>query len=176
MKGRERPCSIRRRLRSSRNVLQRSVELATQSGHSSGHRRRLRSCARSPPSLFKTWTGLKDHGGFILPLSKLLMHIAARPERMDVLVECAGRGERTARAPGSGPALQKAKRFKLHPLSGYGLFKTLSRPSPSSVASVMSSYLSTPCSRSCDFSSSSVIISLRRFCGINLPSRMSVRL
>jgi hypothetical protein len=33
MKGRERPCSIRRRLRSSLNVLQRSVELATQSGH-----------------------------------------------------------------------------------------------------------------------------------------------
>uniref|UniRef100_UPI001AEC1853 hypothetical protein n=1 Tax=Bradyrhizobium sp. URHD0069 TaxID=1380355 RepID=UPI001AEC1853 len=28
MKGRERPCSIRRRLRSSQNVLQRSVELA----------------------------------------------------------------------------------------------------------------------------------------------------
>jgi hypothetical protein len=34
MKGRERPCSIRRRLRSSQNVLQRSVELATQSGRS----------------------------------------------------------------------------------------------------------------------------------------------
>ena len=34
MKGRERPCSIRRRLRSSQNVLQRSVELARQSGRS----------------------------------------------------------------------------------------------------------------------------------------------
>ena len=34
MKGRERPCSIRRRLRSSQNVLQRSVELAAQSGRS----------------------------------------------------------------------------------------------------------------------------------------------
>lgn len=33
MKDRERPCSIRRRLRSSPNVLQRSVEPATQSGH-----------------------------------------------------------------------------------------------------------------------------------------------
>src|SRR4030081_1020902 len=32
MKGRERPCSIRHRLRSSQNVLQRSVELAAQSG------------------------------------------------------------------------------------------------------------------------------------------------
>src|SRR5258707_5332623 len=30
MKGRERPCSIRRRLRSSQNVLQRSVELASE--------------------------------------------------------------------------------------------------------------------------------------------------
>src|ERR1700710_102632 len=37
MKGRERPCSIRRRLRSSLNVLQRSVELATQSGRLSPH-------------------------------------------------------------------------------------------------------------------------------------------
>jgi hypothetical protein len=34
MKGGERPCSIRRRLRSSQNVLQRSVELAAKSGHS----------------------------------------------------------------------------------------------------------------------------------------------
>src|SRR3982075_788330 len=34
MKGRERPCSIRHRLRSSQNVLQRSVELAQQSGRS----------------------------------------------------------------------------------------------------------------------------------------------
>jgi hypothetical protein len=33
MKGRERPCSIRRQLRSSQNVLQRSVEPAAQSGH-----------------------------------------------------------------------------------------------------------------------------------------------
>ena len=32
MKGRERPCAIRRRLRSSQNVLQRSVELAVKSG------------------------------------------------------------------------------------------------------------------------------------------------
>jgi hypothetical protein len=34
MKGGERPCPIRRRLRSSQNVLQRSVELAAKSGHS----------------------------------------------------------------------------------------------------------------------------------------------
>src|SRR5712671_4105991 len=33
MKGRERPCSIRHRLRSSQNVLQRSVELAPKSAH-----------------------------------------------------------------------------------------------------------------------------------------------
>src|ERR1700716_2369912 len=33
MKGRERPCSIRHRLKSSQNVLQRSVELAARSGH-----------------------------------------------------------------------------------------------------------------------------------------------
>src|SRR3981189_2083303 len=36
MKGRERPCSIRHRLRSSQNVLQRSVELATHFGHLAG--------------------------------------------------------------------------------------------------------------------------------------------
>jgi hypothetical protein len=34
MKGPERPCSIKPQLRSSRNVLQRSVEPATQGGHS----------------------------------------------------------------------------------------------------------------------------------------------
>src|SRR3984957_14314486 len=34
MKGRESPCSIRRRLRSLQNVLQRSVELAPRSSHS----------------------------------------------------------------------------------------------------------------------------------------------
>src|SRR5665213_633975 len=34
MKGPERPCSIRRLLRSSQNVLQRSVELTAQNGHS----------------------------------------------------------------------------------------------------------------------------------------------
>ena len=37
MKGRERPCSIRRRLRSSQNVLQRSVELAAKTGSGAGH-------------------------------------------------------------------------------------------------------------------------------------------
>ena len=41
MKGRERPCSIRRRLRSSLNVLQRSVELAARSGHSGVIRRNI---------------------------------------------------------------------------------------------------------------------------------------
>src|SRR3982074_945977 len=36
MKGRERPCSIRNRLIRSQNVVQRSVELAAQSGHRPG--------------------------------------------------------------------------------------------------------------------------------------------
>ena len=55
-------------------------------------------------------------------------------------------------------------------------FRTLSRPSPSSVANLISPKFSTDCSRNCDFNSSSVIISLCRFCGIILPSRMSFRL
>jgi len=55
MKGRERPCSIRRRLRSSQNVLQRSVELAAQPGHAAVVRRRLllgveRTCRFSEPT------------------------------------------------------------------------------------------------------------------------------
>src|SRR5258708_25054588 len=37
MKDRERPCSIRPQLRSSQNVLQRSVEPAAQSGHTPKH-------------------------------------------------------------------------------------------------------------------------------------------
>src|SRR5690349_1832681 len=52
MKGRERPCSIRRRLRSSQNVLQRSVELATQSEHwgvNVGVPMCLNRTARRPP-------------------------------------------------------------------------------------------------------------------------------
>ena len=45
MKGRERPCAIRRRLRSSLNVLQRSVELAARSSRS-GPSRRLKLIPR----------------------------------------------------------------------------------------------------------------------------------
>jgi Integrase core domain len=41
MKGRERPCSIRHRLRSLQNVLQRSIELTAQSGQSAKRRCRL---------------------------------------------------------------------------------------------------------------------------------------
>jgi hypothetical protein len=58
MKGRERPCSIRRRLRSSLNVLQRSVELATQSGH------RARRLTLNGPGRYPQWSlmGAVDGG------------------------------------------------------------------------------------------------------------------
>jgi hypothetical protein len=68
MKGRERPCSIRRRLRSSQNVLQRSVELAAQSGRcirkrleSGSGRGRLAAHSRKPRH--QCFGGVCEHPG-----------------------------------------------------------------------------------------------------------------
>src|SRR5271168_3622245 len=59
MKGRERPCSIRPQLRSSQNVLRRSVEPAAQSCHSSKGSRLIG--AQQPISL--SFATLKKHLG-----------------------------------------------------------------------------------------------------------------
>src|SRR5215213_2279930 len=69
MKGRERPCSIRRRLRSSQNVLQRSVAFLTQLGHHDGPI--LRALGRSSS---KPMNDEMRESGWQLSVAWLLRH------------------------------------------------------------------------------------------------------